>query len=147
MYRNWKLAVPRIWLAFLAMASSAATAPLLDNAWQRLRFVQPCVQNGNSLSACWCTFNALPELPSFYRSVATSWARNDAATYTTGRTDGMNVFATPRQCRFRGGGRSMLSTVPRANTSWRSSAAEIVYAPVFRFTGWLGSTIRSDERP
>ena len=49
----------------------------------RLVFVERCLRNGNSFSGCRCTFNALPELPPNYRTLATSWAHDGAVTYAS----------------------------------------------------------------
>jgi hypothetical protein len=47
----------------------------------RLRFVGKCWGNGNQLSECTCTFNALQELPENYRSLAVSWAHDNRTAY------------------------------------------------------------------
>jgi hypothetical protein len=47
----------------------------------RGEFLARCVGNNNAVSACWCTFNALPELPDQYRVVAVSWAHDSSITY------------------------------------------------------------------
>ena len=50
---------------------------------ERVTFVERCLRNGNQLAGCWCTFNALPELPANYRTLATSWAHDGGVTYAS----------------------------------------------------------------
>jgi hypothetical protein len=50
---------------------------------ERVTFVERCLRNGNQLPGCWCTFNALPDLPASYRTLATSWAHDGGVTYAS----------------------------------------------------------------
>jgi hypothetical protein len=60
-----------------AVAGALMVALQHNRAW----FVAKCWNNGNQLSECFCTFDALAELPDSYRRLAASWAHDDSTTY------------------------------------------------------------------
>ena len=73
---GWRGAV--LLAGFVCAAVTAAYA-----CRERVTFVERCLRNGNQLTGCWCTFNALQELPENYRVLATSWAHDGGVTYAS----------------------------------------------------------------
>ena len=73
---RWRGAV--LLAGFVCAAVTAAYA-----CRERVTFVERCLRNGNQLTGCWCTFNALPELPANYRTLATSWAHDGGVSYAS----------------------------------------------------------------
>jgi hypothetical protein len=73
---RWRAAV--LLAGFVCAAVTAAYT-----CRERVTFVERCLRNGNQLTGCWCTFNALQELPENYRVLATSWAHDGGVTYAS----------------------------------------------------------------
>lgn len=69
--------VLRIALMGLVAAAVVSGAVLRERAV----FMSRCVTNGNAFTSCWCTFEALPDLPEDYRAVAVSWAHDSHMVY------------------------------------------------------------------
>jgi hypothetical protein len=74
--RRWRGAV-------LVAMFACASVTVAYACRERVAFVERCLRNGNQLAGCWCTFNALPDLPANYRTLATSWAHDGGVTYAS----------------------------------------------------------------
>jgi hypothetical protein len=114
---------------FVCGTSAAVAAAHLE----RISFVGKCWANGNQLTECACTFDALGELPKNYRALAISWAHDTRTAYATtvmrvilaeflraGTTRIKDIWAAPDREKRIGAWVSAIATV----LGWSSSGTD-----------------------